>query len=84
MSHCLGHVLAFSHSSGSYNFRKKVWNAMEEETRCHSKEIEVPLMENCSLDMIQYGLMYPPFWFSTLKSKRLMLILLEGNSRSLI
>src|SRR5882724_10441676 len=33
--------------------------------------------------MIWLGLMYPPFWFSMLKSKQAILILLEGNSRSL-
>ena len=34
-------------------------------------------------EMIQFCLIYPPFWFSMLKSKQAILILLEGNSRSL-
>ena len=33
--------------------------------------------------MIWLSLMHPPFWFSTLESKQAMLILLEGNLRSL-
>src|SRR5882724_8328800 len=32
--------------------------------------------------LAQLGLMYPPFWFSTLESKKAMLILLEGNIRT--
>src|SRR5882724_203895 len=32
--------------------------------------------------LIQSGSMYPPFWFSMLKSKKAMLILLEGNLRT--
>src|SRR5882724_10293095 len=32
--------------------------------------------------LIQSGLMYPPFWFSMLESKKAMLILLEGNLRT--
>ena len=32
--------------------------------------------------MIWLGLMDPPFWFSTLESKKAMLILLEGNLRT--
>src|SRR5882724_8619779 len=32
--------------------------------------------------LIWSGLMYPPFWFSRLKSKKAMLILLEGNLRT--
>ena len=32
--------------------------------------------------LIWLGLMYPPFWFSTLESKKATLILLEGNLRT--
>ena len=34
--------------------------------------------------LIWSGLMYPPFWFSMLKSKKAMLILLEGNFNIII
>ena len=54
-----------------------------EETTWHSKTIEVPLVENCTWDMIELSLMHPPFWFSMLKYKQATLILLEGNLRSL-
>ena len=47
-------------------------------TRCHLGTIKVPSMENC-MSLIGLGLMYPPFWFSTLESKKAMLILLEIN-----
>jgi len=32
--------------------------------------------------LIRLGLMYPPFWFSILESKKATLILLEGNLRT--
>src|SRR5882724_5652659 len=48
------------------------------ETRCHSWKIVFK-------EMIQLGSIHPPFWFSMLKSKMAMLILLEGKySRSLL
>ena len=34
--------------------------------------------------LIQLGLMYPPFWFSTLESKKAILILLEGTLKIII
>jgi len=57
-------------------------NRILKETKCHSETIEVPLMESVFKALIQSGLMYPPFWFSMLASKKAMLILLKGNLRT--
>jgi len=64
---------------GTYHCGGNVENAVEErdnrdlkETRCHSWKIVFK-------EMIQFGLMHPPFWFSMLETKKAMLILLEGN-----
>src|SRR5882724_2447893 len=82
---------------GTYHCGENVENAVEEmdnrilkETRCHSETIKVPLGDNKGAtlgkvylrSLIWSGLMYPPFWFSMLESKKAMLILLEGNLRS--
>jgi len=76
---------------GTHHCGENVENAVEEmdnriprETKCHSETIKVTLMEKCILrSLIWSGLMYPPFWFSMLESKKAMLILLQGNLRSL-
>src|SRR5882724_11471667 len=83
---------------GTYHCGENVENAVEEmdnrilkETRCHSETIKVPLGDNKGAtlgkvylrSLIWSGLMYPPFWFSMLESKKVKLILLEGNLRSL-
>jgi len=48
------------------------------ETMCH-------LRKTVFKEMLQFCLMHPPFWFSTLKSKKATLIWLEGKySRSLL
>jgi len=52
------------------------------ETRCHSKTIEVPLVENVFKEFDWLGLMYPPFWFSMLKSKIGYAHITGSNSRS--
>ena len=65
---------------------------MEEMINRDPMEDNVPLGDNkgathgkCILrSLIWSGLMYPPFWFSTLKSKKAMLILLEGNFKIII
>src|SRR5882724_8980104 len=72
---------------------EETWrNAVEETDNRDPKGDNVPPGDNkgathgkCILrSLIWSGLMYPPFWFSTLeskkaKSKKAMLILLEGN-----
>jgi len=61
---------------GIYHCGGNVENAVEERdnkgTRCHSWKIVFK-------EMIQLSLMYPPFWCSTLESKKATLILLEGK-----
>jgi len=55
---------------------KKRWrNAVKETNNRDPKGDKVPLMENVFKELIQLGLMYPPFWFSMLESKKVMLIL---------
>ena len=44
-------------------------NVVEETDNRDHKGDKVLLMENCIDEMIQFYLMYPPFWFSTLESK---------------
>jgi len=44
-----------------------------------SKGDKVPLWKIVFKEMIWFGLRYPPFWFSMLKSKKATLILLEGK-----
>ena len=76
---------------GTHHCSENVENTVEEtdnrilrETKCHSETIKVPLVEKCILrSLIWLCLIYPPFWFSMLKSKKATLILLEGNLRSL-
>jgi len=50
------------------NAVEEINNRTLKETRCHSWKMDLR-------SLIQVGLMYPPFWFSTLKSKKAMLIL---------
>src|SRR5882724_13430130 len=65
-------------------------NVVEETNNRDPKGDKVPLEDNRGAthgkvylrSLIQSGLMYPPFWFSTLKSKKATLILLEGNLRT--
>src|SRR5882724_9958032 len=62
-------------------------NAVEESNNRDPKGDKVPLREirgaTCGKmylrSLIQLGLMYPPFWFSTLESKKATLISLEGK-----
>ena len=56
-------------------------HAVEERENKDPNRHKVPLMENVLKEMIQFGLIYPPFRFSTLESKMAMLILLEGNTQ---
>ena len=72
---------------GTVHCGGNVGTMVEERDNRNSKGDKVPLVDNrgatCGKiylrSLIQLGLMYPPFWFSTLKSKKAMLILLEGN-----
>src|SRR5882724_10901003 len=65
-------------------------NVVEETNNRDPKGDRVPLGDNRGAthgkgylrSLIWLGLMYPPFWFSTLKSKKATLILLEGNLRT--
>src|SRR5882724_8163414 len=62
-------------------------NAVEETNNRDPKGDNEPIGDNRGAtngkmylrSLIQLGLMYPPFWFSMLESKKAMLILLEGN-----
>src|SRR5882724_3907885 len=65
-------------------------NVVEETNNRDPKGDKVPLGDNRGAthkkgylrSLIWLGLIYPPFWFSTLKSKKATLILLEGNLRT--
>src|SRR5882724_5980570 len=65
-------------------------NVVEETNNRDPKGDKVPLGDNRGAthgkrylrSLIWLGLMFPPFWFSTLKYKKATLILLEGNSRT--
>src|SRR5882724_11764564 len=70
---------------------EEMWrNVVEETNNRNHKGDKVPLRDNRGAthgkvylrSLIQLGLRYPPFWFSTLESKKAMLILLEGNLRT--
>src|SRR5882724_3718458 len=75
---------------GTYYCRENVENVVEamdnrilKETECHLETNRGATHGKGYLrSLIQLGLMYPPFWFSMLESKKAMLILLEGNSRT--
>src|SRR5882724_647132 len=49
-------------------WKRGQWES-QEETKCHSKTLEVPLTENCIWEMIWPCLMYPPFLTSMVISK---------------
>jgi len=63
-------------------------NVVEGTDNRDPKRDKVPLRDNRSAtcgklylrSLIQLGLMYPPFWFSMLESKKATLILLEGKT----
>jgi len=67
---------------------RRMENAVEETDNRGPKGDKVPLRDNRSAtcgklylrSLIQLGLMHPPFCFSILKSKKAMLILLEGKT----
>jgi len=54
---------------GPYHCGGKVENAVEERDNRNPKGDKVPLVETVFKEIIQFCLMPPPFWFSTLKSK---------------
>src|SRR5882724_2437907 len=68
---------------------EEMWrNAVEETDNRDPKGDKVPLGDNRGAthgklylrSLIQLGLMHPPFWFSTLESKKAILILLQGKT----
>src|SRR5882724_1695240 len=83
-SHDLGLTCGTCHHGGN------VENVVEETDNRDPKGDRVPLRDNRGAthgkgylrSLIQLGLMYPPFWFSMLESKKAMFILLEGNLRT--
>src|SRR5882724_3060032 len=76
-----------SPTCGIYHCGRNMENAVEETDNREPKGDKVPLRDNKGAthgklylrSLIQLGLMYPPFWLSMLKSKKAMLILLEGK-----
>jgi len=59
-----------------------VENAVEETDNRGPKGDKVPLVENVFKEFDWLGLMYPPFWFSMLKSKIGYAHITGSNSRS--
>jgi len=59
-----------------------VENAVEETDNRGPKGDKVPLVENVFKEFDWLGLMYPPFWFSMLKSKIGYAHITGRNSRS--
>src|SRR5882724_10740284 len=62
---------------GTYHCGENMEDVVEEmdnrilkETECHSETIEVPHMKGVLSSLIWLGLIYPPFWFSMLESKK--------------
>jgi len=54
-------------------------NVVEEKDHMCPKGNKVPLMEKVLKERIWFSLMLSPFWFSTLESKKAMLILMQGK-----
>ena len=84
-SHDLGPTCGTHHCGENMeNVVEETDNRILEERRCHLETLKGATHGKVYLrSLIRSGLMYPPFWFSTLESKKAMLILLEGNLRSL-
>jgi len=77
-----------SPTCGTYHCGGNVENGVEETDNSDPKRDKVPFGDNRGAtlgklylrSLIQFGLMYPPFWFSMLEFKKAILILLEGKT----